>query len=245
MKPALIAHRGWSGDFPENSLAAFAAAVAVGCDEIELDVRLSRDRVPVVIHDADLERTTTASGPCGSYDMADLATVDVRGPAGRVHTGMGIPGLASVLELFGPGTTMNIHVKEAGGEAEIIRLLRAHLPLLLRAGSYVAAAPDVLKVFADGLPELARCCLKAGLPPDEQIRRAVSLGCARVQFARRDLSPELVARAHAEGLLCNLFHADDEAALTEALACGVDAILSNEAGFARRFLAARPGGSPG
>ena len=54
----IIAHRGYSQKYPENTLAAFEAAVAAGVPMIELDVRFSRDRRPVVIHDETLERTT-------------------------------------------------------------------------------------------------------------------------------------------------------------------------------------------
>ena len=58
-----IAHRGFSGKYPENTMLAFRKALETGCDGIELDVHLSRDGVPVVIHDETLDRTTDASGP--------------------------------------------------------------------------------------------------------------------------------------------------------------------------------------
>src|SRR5262245_27778003 len=71
-----IAHRGGARLRPENTMAAFAHAVSLGVDAIELDVRLSRDREPVVIHDATLDRTTDAQGAVANLTAAELARVD-------------------------------------------------------------------------------------------------------------------------------------------------------------------------
>ena len=61
-RPILIGHRGYPAKFPENTLAAFEGAIQAGCDMIELDVTLTRDRRVVVIHDDTLNRTTTGKG---------------------------------------------------------------------------------------------------------------------------------------------------------------------------------------
>jgi glycerophosphoryl diester phosphodiesterase len=75
--PLIIAHRGTSLIAPENTLAAFALAIESGADGIELDVRLSRDGVPVVIHDATLQRTGLRSEAVATLSAEHLATVDV------------------------------------------------------------------------------------------------------------------------------------------------------------------------
>ena len=62
-RPMLIGHRGYPARFPENTLAAFSGAIEAGCDMIELDVTLTRDRRVVVIHDDTLDRTTSGTGP--------------------------------------------------------------------------------------------------------------------------------------------------------------------------------------
>lgn len=77
MSPLLLGHRGDSANHAENTLAAFAAALACGADGVELDVRLSRDGVPVVIHDATLDRTTAATGPVASRTAAELQQLGV------------------------------------------------------------------------------------------------------------------------------------------------------------------------
>src|SRR5580765_3256853 len=72
----IIAHRGASGAAPENTLAAFELAVRQGADAFELDVRLTADGVPVVLHDPTLDRTTDRAGPLAALRVADLKGID-------------------------------------------------------------------------------------------------------------------------------------------------------------------------
>src|SRR5881296_638063 len=72
----VIAHRGASGSAPENTLATFELAVRQGADAFELDVRLTADGVPVVLHDPTLERTTDHRGPLAALRVADLTDID-------------------------------------------------------------------------------------------------------------------------------------------------------------------------
>ena len=73
-RPWVVAHRGYSGRYPENSASAFDAAIGIGAEMVELDVCLTKDRIPVVIHDQTLERTT--DGPV-SYTHLTLPTSDL------------------------------------------------------------------------------------------------------------------------------------------------------------------------
>ena len=68
----VAAHRGDSANYPENTMAAFRAAIAVGADMIETDVRLTRDGVPVLIHDRTVDRTTDGTGYVKDIDFAEL-----------------------------------------------------------------------------------------------------------------------------------------------------------------------------
>ena len=68
--PWIIAHRGYKKKYPENTLAAFKAAMDAGVPMIELDVMLSRDRKLVVIHDETLERTTNGQGAVAEFSLA-------------------------------------------------------------------------------------------------------------------------------------------------------------------------------
>src|SRR6201999_3863999 len=75
--PLIIAHRGASAVAPENTIAAFEAAIAAGADGIEFDVRLSREGVPVVIHDQTLQRTHGIRRRVGDMTLNELTKLEV------------------------------------------------------------------------------------------------------------------------------------------------------------------------
>jgi glycerophosphoryl diester phosphodiesterase len=102
-KPLVLAHRGASAYAPENTLAAFLLARELGADGIELDVQLSRDGVPVVMHDETVERTTGARGRVREMRIIDLKQLDaaamfVRDDGERPYAGERIPTLAEVFD---------------------------------------------------------------------------------------------------------------------------------------------------
>src|SRR6476660_771383 len=103
--PLIIGHRGASAVSPENTLAAFSRALDDGADGIEFDVRLSRDRVPVVIHDATLKRTGNLDRLVEELDVSELQQCDVSSWFHRAQTGIKpkvetVPTLAQVFALF-------------------------------------------------------------------------------------------------------------------------------------------------
>src|SRR5690242_12210421 len=103
----VFAHRGGSALAPENTLAAFDLGLRVGADGLELDVHLSADGLPVVVHDPTLERTTNATGRVAERTAAELARVDAGwrfpGPLGDYPfraQGLGIATLREVLQRY-------------------------------------------------------------------------------------------------------------------------------------------------
>ncbi len=111
----IIAHRGASGGFPENTMLAFRRGLAEGADALEFDVRLTADGVAVVIHDPTVDRTTNGSGPVGQLQLAELTCLDA-------GSGERVPTVSEVLESF-PDTPLIIEVKEARASAELARVL--------------------------------------------------------------------------------------------------------------------------
>ena len=126
----VIAHRGASGSAPENTLEAFDLAVRHGADAFELDVRLTADRIPVVIHDRTLERTTGRRGAVAGHTLAQLREADggarFSPDGGRSFpfrgAGVVIPTLAEVLESF-PDTPLLLDIKESRAQASVRELL--------------------------------------------------------------------------------------------------------------------------
>ena len=126
----VIAHRGSSAEAPENTLPAFEAAVRRGADAFELDVRLTADGAPVVIHDDTLDRTTDRSGLVRSHTLADLRSVDAgarfTADRGRTYPYRGgearIPTLGEVLWTF-PRTPLLLEIKEPEAQEAVRKVL--------------------------------------------------------------------------------------------------------------------------
>lgn len=107
----VIGHRGASAYYPENTMVAFRAAYEMGAEMVELDVLLSKDGVPVVIHDETLKRTTNGKGNVHDYTLAELKQLDAGSWFGKKFAGEKIPTLEEVIQ-FAKGTiALNIEIK--------------------------------------------------------------------------------------------------------------------------------------
>lgn len=111
----VMAHRGWSGHYPENTLAAFQAALTdKNVDSIEIDVQLSNDGVPVIMHDFTLERTTNGTGMLKDLTLAELKELDAGSWFDPSFSSEKILTLAEVLEVVDGKKLLNIELKSAG-----------------------------------------------------------------------------------------------------------------------------------
>jgi glycerophosphoryl diester phosphodiesterase len=127
----IIAHRGSSGRAPENTMRSFELALEEGADALELDVRVSADGVPVVVHDASLERTTGVRALVAALPTERILEADAgarfSGDAGRSypHRGQGIrvPLLADVLSAF-PSTPVILEIKTSAASEAVRRALQ-------------------------------------------------------------------------------------------------------------------------
>lgn len=135
----VLAHRGASATAPENTIASFLRARYLGADGIELDVSLSRDDVPVVIHDATVDRTTNGHGAVHDLTIVELKALDAGSWKGSYFAGERIPTLAEVFDALGDwlkptgrtggrAATINIEIKglslqSDGVEREVVNLV--------------------------------------------------------------------------------------------------------------------------
>lgn len=107
----IIAHRGASAYYPENTIPAFEAAIRMGAEMIELDVQLSSDGVPVVFHDPVLQHHSDGYGPLKKYTFAELKQLDAGSWFEKKFSGTTIPALEEVLALASGKITLNIEIK--------------------------------------------------------------------------------------------------------------------------------------
>jgi len=131
--PWIIGHRGYPAKYPENTLASFQGAIDAGASMIELDVMLSADRKPVVIHDETLERTTNGHGAVAQRALAELKQLDAGSWYHPRFAGQRLPELGEVLDLVNRRIYINIEIKSSAYEsqhpadaieAQVVELLR-------------------------------------------------------------------------------------------------------------------------
>ncbi|MBQ9079587.1 MAG: hypothetical protein IJY27_00775 [Clostridia bacterium] len=110
----VAAHRGWCAKYPENTMQAFRAAVELGVDQVETDVRVSADGELVLIHDATLDRTTNGTGRVIDKTFEELRALDAGAWKGEQFRGYQIPTFKEFMEYFAtlPDMTLDIELKE-------------------------------------------------------------------------------------------------------------------------------------
>jgi glycerophosphoryl diester phosphodiesterase len=181
-----LAHRGDWRHAPENTVAAFMAALAIpACDGLEFDVRASADGVPVICHDATLERTHGRPERVDALSAAALAV-------------LGVPTLAEVLAAVGRRPFLDVELKEVLGPVVVETLAGARGPGLSNAvvSSFEAAA---LKRLADLAPAWPRWLNSHTLTAGD-IETALELGCRGIAVQWRAIDRLTVAAAHDAGL---------------------------------------------
>lgn len=122
MKQTVLAegHRGWRARYPENTLVSYRAAIGLGVDAIEFDVWLSRDGVPVIMHDANTRRITGHDGLVTEQTLAELKSLDAGSHKGAEFAGERIPTLEEVLALVKserPSLRLGVEIKDFREEA--------------------------------------------------------------------------------------------------------------------------------
>lgn len=245
----IIAHRGASARAPENTIEAFSRALEDGADAIELDVRLARDGSVVVIHDPDIDRTTSGTGAVASMSALELRAVDAgarfSSDEGRTYPyrerSVRIPSLDDVLAAF-PHTAMLIEIKEAHATRAVAALVRRHGAMdrvvlaseldeamqIARAESFMTSAsrPDALRL-------LRQACL--GVVPDALPYQALSIPW-RVGMLRVPMS--LMCRsARRARVPTHAWTVNSEAVAKRLWRVGVNGILADDPGSFVRLRA--------
>jgi glycerophosphoryl diester phosphodiesterase len=136
----VIAHRGEHHDHPENTLPAIAAAVALGCDYVELDVRETRDGALVLMHDGDVDRTTDGRGDVADLSLAEVKALEVTAPRDKFPEPVRVPTLGEALDVYADKIQLYLDHKQAN-EALVVDVLRQH-DMIARTAVY--GSPDDL-----------------------------------------------------------------------------------------------------
>ena len=231
--PRVCAHRGFSTAAPENTLAAYGAAVALGADEIEFDVWFTKDKKLVLAHDQKLERVSNGSGFITDYTYSELLQFDFGAKWGKAYEGLKIALFEDVLKKFSCHTIMNIHIKTIDNKKEYDNeLLNNMLELIYKYDCeqyvyFMSGNDTLLAQLKKAAPHIKRCCGR-GDKPWEIVERAIALGCQKVQFFKPYFNQQMIDKAHEHGIKCNLFWSDDVKEALGFLEMGIDTILTND-----------------
>ena len=259
----VIGHRGAAAFAPENTLPSFEHAVRVGADAVELDLHRSADGRLMVIHDPSLERLTEGTGPVEERTLDELRAFDAGYRFTTDHgktfpfrgTGVDIPTLEEVLEVLGDlpvvaeiksaaaGHELGAWLQRSRNRADRERILvggfeRGEVEPASRHARWHCAYQDELRTYV--------LLGKVGLG-----RRFAPAGCAAAmlperQGALRIVTPRFVRRAHADGMGVFVWTVNPADDMRRLLDCGVDGLVTDAPGRARRILDEREvGGDAG
>ena len=229
-RPLIIVHRGFAHTAPENTLAAVRAALELPVDAIEIDVYLSADGVPVVMHDPTVDRTTDGHGPVCSLTLAQLNEL-------RAHIGWQerslppepVPTLREVSQATRGRRLLCVEVKPKGIEQEVLaEIRRADAVEWVWMWTFFRSILGRFHELEPRIPAAWLCAGFVGLSPERFMEMAVDLGAAGVSVEIQDLSPEVVAQAHARGLAIYSYDKERPEAWAKHLAWGVDAIVTDD-----------------
>ena len=224
----VVAHRGFSGRFPENTAVAFNKALALDVEMIELDVHLAKDGSLIVIHDATVDRTSDGTGRVDALTLDEIKEMDAGTWFDPAFKGERFLVLGEALDLIGDRVRLNVHVKayDETRMAVVTQTIDEIGSRDLIETSFIASDEQSIGVAKQLLPELAVCNLTTQ-PKDTYIARSLSYGCEILQPGHAQVEEAFVSEAHTYGLEVNPFYADVESEMRRLIGAGVDGILTN------------------
>ena len=237
----VIAHRGLSSRFPENTLPAFTEAVKHGPDFVELDYRHTADGKPIVIHDAKLDRTTNSVSTFGAKEIvigaksaAELRPLDAGTWFDAKFAGTHLPTLEESLDAILAGSCCMVERKD-GDAATVVELLhrkKVASRCIVQAFDWKFIA-DVRKLD----PTIVTGLLGKEALDADKIAEARAIGSEVVGWRYTDLNADSIAAAHAAGLKVWSYTVDKPDEARKLVAAGLDGLITNRCDEARSWLA--------
>lgn len=214
----ITGHRGALGTEPENTLRSFRRAVADGCDEIELDLRVSADGELVIMHDATVDRTTSGSGEVAALTVAELRSLDA-------GLGEQVPTWAETVAAI--DVRFQAEVKAEAAVPLLAQSLKSD-PALAARTLVTSFHPEILLAVREAFPDVTTGHI-FGRTPDtaEVITRTRAAGATWALCGIAGLTPQTVTDLHTAGLSVTAWPVPDATTLAEATALAVDGITTD------------------
>ncbi|MFD9125291.1 glycerophosphodiester phosphodiesterase [Kitasatospora sp. NPDC059571] len=225
---AVAGHRGSPRSAPENTMDSFEAALREGADWLETDVRTTRDGVPVLMHDATVDRVTDGRGAVADLTSAQIAALRVTAGPGAPRP---VPTLDALLRrIAGTDVRLLMEIKEQRGPADDARIARAAAASGARVVLYSFYAADLRAAHA-AAPDLPLVLIQgAGTAQDPG-----DLPLAGIALDSTTATPARVAAEHSAGRAVYVWTLDDPAAWRTAADSSADALITDLPAGARRW----------
>jgi len=226
----IFAHRGASGNYPENTTSAITAALQAQVDGIELDVQSCADDF-VIIHDSWLDRTTNGQGRVVDTPFSEISKLDA-------GDGQQVLNLQQVLELIGTQTQINLELKHTFGLDKLVSTLEQNVAegIIDREQLLISSFDHhQLKWLKQNLPWVKIGALTASIPLNYAYF-AENLHAYSVHLDKNFINHEFVADAKQRGLKVMTYTVDKQQEIEEMQNLGVDGIFSNYPCYAKMIL---------
>lgn len=223
----IIAHRGFSGRFPENTIIAFQKAIELGVEEIEFDIKISKDEKLILLHDETVDRTTNGKGKISEMNLREIRELDTGSWFNPEYKGTQIPTFEKVLKNIPEAIELNIH---ALPDSRVTEQIIFYLNKYKRVKSaYIAIDANQVPLARKLCPEIRLCNMHRQTSPNKYIEETKRLNCPILQFftPAYEVTENLIKKAHNYHLFVNVFYADKKEEIEKLIRLGADAILTN------------------
>ena len=231
MKPLIIAHRGWSGRYPENTLIAFEKALELPVGGIEFDLRMTADRKIVISHNFDVDTRSNGSGYIADMTLAELKKLDFGIKKGEEFAGTRIPEFQELLELVAakrPDIWLAVEIKDDNWE-----LAKIVVEELKRRGfddhcSIISFKSNVLRAVRIYAPHIPRHGFSVLSLPNEAGKEEYLSLVNRVGIFVKRLTLEMADFYHQRGITVDTWAPGNADEYAVARACKVDYLTTND-----------------
>lgn len=235
---AVTAHRGFSGRWPENTLVAFQQAIRRGADVVEMDVRPTSDGIPVLLHDATVDRTSSGAGQLADYSFAEVRQLNFSFWQGGHDSGSRLtspamedvttPTFEEVVAEAKGRVGLNIHVRNAGCDF-LRRIGRIYQQYdLYDHGYFTMPTFEDAQLVRDIDPRIELCVLEFARHMDlDALKRHKAFGVKYVQPQRQSVTPEFCRQVNELGLKANMFYSNTDEDNRRYIGYGLRGIMTD------------------
>jgi len=231
----VIAHRGFSGRAPENTLLAIREAIAIGAEMVEIDVTMTADGHVILLHDETLDRTTSGTGPPTDHTLEEIRELDAGAWFSTVFAGEKIPTLSEALRTVKGRILINIEIKSEAVDhgvvpkiASLIAEHEMHDQVIVSSFS-----PEALLRMKMADPEVITATLfnkdlHTGRDPLEIV---LEVGSRGFNISARRLTAAMIERCHKHGIPIAVYTVNEPDEMRRLIELGVDAVFTDHPGL--------------